>query len=191
MIDVTKREHKSAEYLAINPAGAIPAMKEVDADGTEFILVESHAILRYLCDSREVDDHWYPKDLRARAKVDAYLDSHHSTLRAGMTGYISRVLFGGGKYTEDDLKMYVDKYVAAWKSMDDTLSKQAYLAGETISIADLSAIMELEQGIIINADLTDYPNLKAWKDKVFEEQPKFLAACKTLHDFAASRAAKE
>ena len=45
LIDFNKGESQSAEYLAINPAGKVPAM----ADG-ELILTESAAILTYLGD---------------------------------------------------------------------------------------------------------------------------------------------
>ena len=39
-----KEEHKTPEYLKINPNGLVPTM--VDND---FVLYESHAIMRYLC----------------------------------------------------------------------------------------------------------------------------------------------
>ena len=54
-----------------------------DTRGEGLVLYESHAILRYLCDSFPVPDHWYPKDPEKRAKVNEYLDSHHSNLRRG------------------------------------------------------------------------------------------------------------
>jgi glutathione S-transferase len=48
---------------------------------------ESHTILRYLHTTRCTADHWYPSCLRKRAKVDEYLDWHHTNLRAGAGGY--------------------------------------------------------------------------------------------------------
>ena len=92
-IDFGKGEHKSAEFLAINPSGAVPAILEETPGQPDFTLSESHAILRYLADSRGVAGNWYPKDLRKRANVERYLDSHHSELRACVTGYIARKFF--------------------------------------------------------------------------------------------------
>ena len=46
-------------------------MKEIDiSSGKEFKLFESHAIMRYLAETRKVADHWYPQDPKKRAIVD-------------------------------------------------------------------------------------------------------------------------
>ena len=56
----------------------------------DLTLFESHSILRYICETRNLDDHWYPKDQRKRAKVDEYLDWHHNAIRLGASGYFFR-----------------------------------------------------------------------------------------------------
>ncbi len=43
----------------------------------------SATIMRYLCQKYKLPDHWYPSDLTRRAKVDEYLDWHHTQLRVG------------------------------------------------------------------------------------------------------------
>ena len=47
----------------------------------------STAILKYLCDSRKLADHWYPTDLKERAKINEYMAWHHSNLRFGAAMY--------------------------------------------------------------------------------------------------------
>ena len=83
------------EYSKISPMGKIPAMQEInETTGEIFNLVESHTIMRYLADSREVEDHWYTRDNpQKRALVDMYLDQHHSMLRYGMFSEIQALLF--------------------------------------------------------------------------------------------------
>ena len=132
-----KGEHKTPEFLAINPQGVVPAIKE-SKDGDDFILGESHTILRYLAESRGTDDKWYPKDLRKRARVDEYLDSHHGDLRNAVTGYISRKLFAPGT-SEEELKVYLDKQAVVFPKLEKRLESQDYLCGAEVSLADLSA----------------------------------------------------
>lgn len=53
---------------------------------TRFILF-SIAILRYLCREHSVDDHWYPKDSKAQARVDEYLEWQHVNTRLSCAMY--------------------------------------------------------------------------------------------------------
>ena len=48
-----------AKYLSF---GKIPAIRETFDDGRpDFVLSESHAIIKYLCYSRNLSEHWYPR----------------------------------------------------------------------------------------------------------------------------------
>ena len=43
--------------------------------------VFSVAILRFICGTQKFDDHWYPIEPRARARVDEFLAWQHVGLR--------------------------------------------------------------------------------------------------------------
>ena len=45
----------------------------------------SHAILRYLCTTRNISDPWYPVDAKTRARVDSTLDWHHTCVRRAVS----------------------------------------------------------------------------------------------------------
>jgi glutathione S-transferase len=52
-VRLTKNQHLSNEFKAINPLSQLPAIREESEDTAKpFYLSESHAILRYLCFSR-------------------------------------------------------------------------------------------------------------------------------------------
>ena len=51
-IDVLKGEHRAAEFLAINPAGFVPALITPDGDA----LYEVAALMVYLADRHELTD---------------------------------------------------------------------------------------------------------------------------------------
>ena len=61
------------EYLAMNPNGLVPVL---DDDG--FVLWESNAIVRYLCE-RERNTVLWPEDLRKRADADRWMDWQATT----------------------------------------------------------------------------------------------------------------
>lgn len=66
VVSLERREQRSKEYVAINPCGRVPAIK----DG-EFSLGESNAILRYLV-RRFSLHHIYPVGVQEQATVDMW-----------------------------------------------------------------------------------------------------------------------
>ena len=88
-VDMAKREHLSAAYLAINPNHQVPTL--IDGDLT---LHESNAILRYLCQKHGLTD-WYPADLKHRARVDQWLDWNQSQLSPAVIGIVRNTLLPG------------------------------------------------------------------------------------------------
>ena len=65
--------------------------------------------MRYLCQTRDVADNWYPKDLKARVKVDEYLDRHHCETRVACAGYIFRkVMCPPGRFPEEEIQKHLD-----------------------------------------------------------------------------------
>ena len=67
----------------------VPIIKDGD-----FSLYESHAIMKYICASRNLEDYWYPKNIKQRAIVDQYLDWHHTKIRRGCADWVFKTLFG-------------------------------------------------------------------------------------------------
>ena len=54
--------------------------------------LSSSAILQYIVEKFNLPDHWYPKDLKARTKVNEYLFWHHCHLRRGASGtFVNKV----------------------------------------------------------------------------------------------------
>ena len=95
---MSKMEHLEEEYLKINPNGKVPAMVDTK-DGFNFSLFESHAIMKYICRSRNLPDTWYPssdqRNYEKQAKMDIYLDYHHAGVRLGCAGYFFKKYLSG------------------------------------------------------------------------------------------------
>ena len=95
---MSKMEHLDEEYLKINPNGKVPAMVDI-VDESNFSLFESHAIMKYICCSRNLPDSWYPtsveRNFEIQAKMDIYLDYHHAGIRLGCAGYFFKKYLSG------------------------------------------------------------------------------------------------
>jgi glutathione S-transferase len=148
VIRLGKAEHLTEEFEKVNPLKQVPAITELlPGDSESFKLGESHAILRYLCESTPgIADHWYPKDPIKRARVDEYLDWHHTTTRQGIGMYIAKsinlpLLFK--KHFDPETISYAEFVMKrTLLLMDRWLSMQKYLCGDEMTIADLSATAE-------------------------------------------------
>jgi glutathione S-transferase len=67
VVDLMKGEHVQPPYTAINPSKLVPVLEDGD-----FRLTESSAILKYLAEKAGLPS--YPKDLKARARVNEMMD---------------------------------------------------------------------------------------------------------------------
>lgn len=164
LADIAKGLNRTPEFLAINPAGQVPAIEDGDLK-----LGEAHAILSYLATSRRVADHWYPADLKARAAVDQYLHWHHTHLR-----YAGRLVFnlviGPKMGFPTEAWRTEESRIVLERSLDlieTWLTQRRYLAGPEISIADLSAVCEIAQLQMIDFSLEKWPRVKAWYEQIY------------------------
>jgi len=160
-------EHLGEEYGKINPFHLVPAI-----DDNGFLLTESVAILKYLADKHQVADHWYPKDLQQRARVDSYMAWQHLNLRIhGAMVFRVQVIDTkmSGKPVdkeklarfESDLETTLDKVERIY------LKNDPYLCGTNISVADLLGICELMQPVIVGHDVfKGRPKLEDWARRV-------------------------
>ncbi|CAF0961034.1 unnamed protein product [Adineta steineri] len=187
-VGIMKGETKSAAYKQINPSGKVPSIVD---DG--FHLGESHTIMRYLCESRNLPDHYYPKDLKQRAKVDYWLDWHHLNLRHGSLRLIGANVFGPiRQFSEQKIEELRREGNDVLKSsltfMDENLSKSNYIAGgNQLSIADIALVCEVVMLPISEASYEDYPNVQAWVKRLSTEIKSWDEANATLNKFLASK----
>lgn len=166
-IDVLAGDLKKSEYLEINPTGKIPALK----DG-EFTLFDSSSIIRYLADKQ--NSALYPKDLQSRYLVDKWIE--FSSIHIGDS--IVKVLFNrkfaplmeipvNEQSIEDGLNLY-KRFVAV---VDDQLSKNQYLAGDFLSLADITLLAILDPSEAAGHDITSYSHVVKWRNAL--KQKKF------------------
>ena len=167
----TKRVLASGQdYLAINPLAYVPALR-LD-DGT--IITENAAILQYIADA-------YPEarlappesDRVARAKLRQWLSFIGTELHKALLAPLV------SPKTPPEVRTFAtDKYLSRLAHLEAALAGREFLL-ENFSVADayLATVLNWTQAIP-EIDLADYPNVKAYLERM-RKRPSVAAALAT------------
>jgi glutathione S-transferase len=163
-VDFTKGENRSPEFLAINPNGKIPALK----DG-EFNLWESNAIMGYLCSKTDTD--LWPKS-NARYDIGRWMNWELAHWGRWISSYGFQTFLKGmlGMGEPDESAMaeaagFIAKFGAV---LDDHLAKNDYLVGDSPTIADFAVASHLTYRVPAKLPLGDFENITAWEARLNE-----------------------
>jgi glutathione S-transferase len=164
-INLGRGDHKKPEYLKVNPLGRIPAM-----DDEGFHLGESNAICRYLCDKQQSS--LYPQELQQRAIVDQWIDFASQHIMTALGRIMFNTYFYKFTATEKDDRSlqdgrnFINQYLPV---IEQQLSKNAFIAGEKMTLADLVMIAALDTCETSHVDLTSFSHLVKWRNKLTKE----------------------
>jgi len=139
-IAIDKLENRSAEFLAKNPYGLVPAL-ELE-DGT--IISESLAICRYL-DEKFPQQNLFGVGAEKRAVIDMWnMRMEYELFRKFMHVCLERAMF-----TIDLL--------------DKELATREFIAGDALTMADITAWCAIDFAKVVKFRLNDsHPNLLRW-----------------------------
>ena len=122
---------KSAEFLKINPRGAVPVLQIGD-----FVLREGAAILTYLLDTHK--NSLLPQSGLERAKALEWLSFANSTLHPTYSRGFFMLRILGDKASENTLfKPTMEQIQKYWNEIEEQLGNDEYLCGKDCSIADI------------------------------------------------------
>jgi len=163
-LDFAKGEHKSAEFLALNPNGAVPTL--VDGD---FALSESRAIMQYLA-SKKPESGLLPRDEAARADVTRwqFWDASHFSPHLGTIAFerLLKAMFGLGEPNEAKITEALTHFRRFAAVLDAQLAKRQYLVGNTLTIADLTIASSLMYAKQAQIPVSEFPNVEAWFGRI-------------------------
>eukprot|EP00088_Acartia_fossae_P010720 TRINITY_DN1536_c0_g1_i11.p1 TRINITY_DN1536_c0_g1~~TRINITY_DN1536_c0_g1_i11.p1 ORF type:complete len:252 (-),score=60.52 TRINITY_DN1536_c0_g1_i11:4-720(-) len=169
-VRILQGDTKTDEYTAMNPFQKVPVLKDGD-----FTLTESVAMLRYLATTRDIADHWYPKDPKQQARVDEYMEWQHMGTRINCAKFfIEKWLLPMGtrippnekkvEHLKDVMETTLEQVERIWLKNGE----QDFIGGgKDVSVADLLAACEMEQPRMAGYDVRDKsPVLKLYMDRV-------------------------
>jgi GST-like protein len=159
VLDLSKAEQKTPEFLAINPNGRIPAI--VDRGEDDFAVFESGAILIYLA---EKTGKLLPSDLKGRSRVLQWL-----MFQMGGIGPMMGQANVFYRYFPEKIQAAIDRYQGESKRLfrvlDGHLKDHEYLAGD-YSIADIANFAWVRTHRWSGVEVDDLPHLQRWLDAI-------------------------
>ncbi|KAJ7259873.1 glutathione S-transferase [Mycena rebaudengoi] len=163
-VDVMKGEHKRPEYLERHPFGQIPYI-----DDNGFLLYESHTICRYLA-TKHPESGLIRTDHKANALFEQaasveLTDFHPTASKIGFEYYKKKLGYPSDPAALQAQAEILDKKLEVY---DTILSKQRYVAGDTLTLADLD-FFHLPYGpyMQLGSDLlTRRPNVARWYNEL-------------------------
>jgi glutathione S-transferase len=163
-INIPKGEQKTSEFLAINPAGRIPAL--TDGDVT---VCESNAIVTYLADQYG-GGKLLPTDKKARAQTLQWLfwqtsDGSTALSRPWFLQFVMPMISG----QPVDMAAHavaVANAAPPLKFLDDALAHRAYVAGDVFTAADICVGEAVALTQIGGVDLALHANVRRWLDLI-------------------------
>ena len=165
-VDFKANEHKSEEFLKVNPNGKVPVL--VDGD---FSIWESMGINLYLAEK-------YKPELLGTTPEQKGLSYQWSIWSIGelqpplIEAFIQLVFVPEERRSEEVIEKAKAKLPSLLNTIDTTLCNSKYLAGSVFTLADLNTASVVEICDLIGYSLEEYKNISAWRGAI-SERPAF------------------
>jgi glutathione S-transferase len=163
-VNGSEREHKSREFLAMNPFGQLPILKDNDT-----IIRDSQAILIYLA-HRYGGDLWWPTDSEALGKITAWLFTASNEVARGPNALRLHHKFGRliNPVEAEQVKETL------LNIMEEHLSNHDWIALDRPTIADVALYPYIALAHEGKVDLSRFPSVIAWLAR-FKALPGYVS----------------
>ncbi|KAJ3681927.1 hypothetical protein LUZ60_014500 [Juncus effusus] len=171
-VDMAKGQHKSSDYLKLQPFGQVPAFQ--DELTTIF---ESRAICRYICDKysdKGTQNLMGKKEggLLARASVEQWLEAEGQTFNPPSSALVFQLAFAplmGLKQDPTLIELNEAKLSKVLDVYESRLGESQFLAGDEFTLADLAHLpnghilveKSEKRGLVMERE-----NVKRWWEEI-------------------------
>jgi len=156
IVDAMNKQHKSEEYLKMNPRGQFPVL----LDGVNTIY-DSHAILVYLA-AKYANQSWYSQDPYEMGLIQEWLSFSSNEIANSLN--IARLKY---KFNADvDWDLAQKKSILVLKLVDQHLKTRDWLELDRPTIADLACYPYIALASEGKIDIQPFLNVYRWIQNV-------------------------
>uniref|UniRef100_A0A182T0Z8 glutathione transferase n=1 Tax=Anopheles maculatus TaxID=74869 RepID=A0A182T0Z8_9DIPT len=154
-INLFRAGHLSADFIQINPLHTIPVLRHDD-----LTLIDSHAILMYLCDTfAAADSAFSTRDTLERAKVFNMLCFNNGHLFQ-RDAEVMRKIFSGEITDPSSHLKPIEETIDA---LEQFLKKSRYTALDHVSVADFAIVATLSTlELLVPIKAERWPRVNEW-----------------------------
>ena len=160
------------EYLAMNPMGRVPVLRQTRGGGEDLIMFESGAIARYLAGRYGAEPFW-PSDPTRRAELDVWAEWMKVSFAPAFAQPIFWALLnhkrGAGREAVQDAAEALKPLA---RILNDRLGDRVWLAGDDFTFADIFIGHLLYRYNVLNFDKAPTPSLDAYYARLVD-RPAF------------------
>ena len=167
------KDPNDAEFLALNPNGLVPVLKDGD-----FVLWESNSIIRYLA-SRYGGERLYPSEPVARAKIDQWMDWQATELnRSWSYAFLALVRKAHTHQAQTEISMSIANWTRFMQILNRQLERTAsFVAAEHFSLADIPIALSVNRWFSTPFQHAYLPAVSAYFDRL-ADRPGFATHCR-------------
>jgi glutathione S-transferase len=148
---------RTPDYLAKNPNGLVPVIEDDQVQ-----LWESNVIVRYLC-ARYAPDTLYPLALPKRFDAERWMDWQQTTLNpATRPAFLQWIRTPADRRDAQVIAQSVTATEPLLALLDQHLSRQPFIAGNQLTMADLPLACEVHRWVNLPQPQTERSHLDRW-----------------------------
>ncbi|TAL32063.1 glutathione S-transferase family protein [Phenylobacterium sp.] len=156
-VDILQGESRTADFLAMNPAGQVPVVLLDDGRA----LAQSNAIILHLAEGSPL----IPADAYDRARMLEWMFWEQYSHEPYVAVARFQVRYQG-KPVEDLEPRLVERGNAALARLEQGLQGSSFLVGDRVTLADVALVAYTRLAHEGGFDLAAYPSVKAWVARV-------------------------
>lgn len=155
-VDMKNKEHKSADFLKMNPNGKVPVLKDEN-----FFLFESMAINLYLAEK-------YRPSFLGRSSEEKALTYQwsfwaQSDLQDPLIQiFIQKVFISEEKRDQKIITENLEKLPRLFQILDKVLLEKKYLTGSEFSVADLNVCSVVQIAGAVGFEISSFSHVDKW-----------------------------